>query len=179
MVGVHRDSSASPISYTGRIREGHFGLYQNIYRDKERKRKIAAVTQMEPYHARKMVPCFDEPEYKASWTVTVVHPNGTTAITNAKEIRVWSAPDGKKLRRHALWAAKSALHHFEEYFGINEVMPKQDLVALENFAAGAMENWGLITFRKNVLLGSYHMTYAEAMESETVVAHELTHQLQK
>uniref|UniRef100_A0A1I7XLI4 Peptidase_M1_N domain-containing protein n=1 Tax=Heterorhabditis bacteriophora TaxID=37862 RepID=A0A1I7XLI4_HETBA len=47
--------------------------------------RIAAVTQMEPTYARRMVPCFDEPEYKANWTVTVIHPTGTTALSNGFE----------------------------------------------------------------------------------------------
>lgn len=47
--------------------------------------RIAAVTQMEPMNARKMVPCFDEPSYKANWTVTVMHPKGTKAISNGIE----------------------------------------------------------------------------------------------
>lgn len=48
--------------------------------------RIAAVTKMEPYYARKMVPCFDEPSYKASWNVTVIHPKGTTALSNSIEM---------------------------------------------------------------------------------------------
>ncbi|VDM59664.1 unnamed protein product, partial [Angiostrongylus costaricensis] len=47
--------------------------------------RIAAVTQFEPIYARRMVPCFDEPHYKANWTVTVIHPKGTRAISNGIE----------------------------------------------------------------------------------------------
>jgi aminopeptidase N len=41
---------------------------------------------MEPTDARKMVPCFDEPEWKAVWKVKVIHPTGSTAISNGIEI---------------------------------------------------------------------------------------------
>ncbi|KAK6023334.1 hypothetical protein OSTOST_10884, partial [Ostertagia ostertagi] len=40
---------------------------------------------MEPSDARRMVPCLDEPEYKANWTVTMIHPKGTTAVSNGIE----------------------------------------------------------------------------------------------
>ncbi|KAK6750986.1 hypothetical protein RB195_002763 [Necator americanus] len=179
--------------------------------------KIAAVTQFEPAHARKMVPCFDEPEYKAVWNVTVIHPNGTAAISNGLEmsetmepngrwkvtkfhstpmmssyllaifvsefhfsetytkrgtrIRVWANPDVKKEPMgNALKAAVACYNLFEEYFGINDVVVKQDLVAVQDFYAGAMENWGLMTFRDEYLL---HWRLEEVM---IFVAHELAHQ---
>ncbi|VDM72162.1 unnamed protein product [Strongylus vulgaris] len=50
--------------------------------------KIAAVTQFEPADARKMVPCFDEPEFKAVWNVTLIHPAETRAIANTIEMDV-------------------------------------------------------------------------------------------
>lgn len=45
-----------------------------------------AITQMEPARARYMVPCFDEPEFKAVWKLQIIHPSGTTAISNGMEI---------------------------------------------------------------------------------------------
>ncbi|ETN73463.1 hypothetical protein NECAME_18318, partial [Necator americanus] len=87
-----------------------------------------------------MVPCFDEPEYKAVWNVTVIHPNGTAAISNGLEmsetietytkrgtrIRVWSGPlITKKRMGNALKAAVACYNLFEEYFGINDVVVKQ------------------------------------------------------
>jgi aminopeptidase N len=41
---------------------------------------------MEPTDARRMVPCFDEPEFKAVWRLKIIHPVGSSAVSNAKEI---------------------------------------------------------------------------------------------
>ncbi|CAJ0606589.1 unnamed protein product [Cylicocyclus nassatus] len=224
------------VSYTARVLNGTYGLYQNLYVSNN-KIKIAAVTKMEPTSARKLVPCFDEPDFKAVWKVTIVHPVGTTAIANAMEldvsnepggewkksafkptpimssyllavfvseftyneartnrgvrVRLWSAPGSESQRDYGLKVATTALSTFEKYFGLNEVMLKQDLVALENFGSGAMENWGLITFRRKYLLdlavpnasltseeqSSFLLNkYNRHMDIESVVTHELTHQ---
>ncbi|KJH50337.1 peptidase family M1 [Dictyocaulus viviparus] len=74
------------ISYVGPIGDKLGGFYQSTYNGPDGKTKIAAITQFEPTDARLMVPCFDEPQYKANWTVTVIHPTGTKAISNCIEI---------------------------------------------------------------------------------------------
>jgi len=73
--------------------------------------------------------------------------------------------------------AKRAIEFFEGYFGIDYPLPKADHVALPDFSAGAMENWGLITYRERVLLA-----YPEDSSQSTremialVIAHETSHQ---
>ena len=47
---------------------------------------------------------------------------------------------------------KKLLQSYEKYFGIKYPLPKLDLIAVPDFAAGAMENWGAITFRETILL---------------------------
>ncbi|KJH45142.1 peptidase family M1 [Dictyocaulus viviparus] len=75
------------MEYTGLISRSLDGLYQTSYTGKDGRPKIAAVTQFQPaYAARLMVSCFDEPLFKANWTVTVIHPNGTSALSNGIEI---------------------------------------------------------------------------------------------
>ncbi|EPB75892.1 hypothetical protein ANCCEY_04997 [Ancylostoma ceylanicum] len=56
---------------------------------------MAAVSHCEPMEARRIVPCFDEPKYKAVWNVTIIHPNGTKAIANAMELSETTEPNGK------------------------------------------------------------------------------------
>jgi aminopeptidase N len=48
--------------------------------------RYAAGTQSHPTYARRIAPCFDEPEYKAVWKLQIIHPVGTTAIANGIEI---------------------------------------------------------------------------------------------
>ncbi|KAK6052870.1 peptidase family M1 [Cooperia oncophora] len=74
------------VNYTGLISNTLGGLYQATYTTANGTTKIAAVSQMEPTDARRMVPCLDEPSFKANWTVTVIHPKGTKAASNGIEI---------------------------------------------------------------------------------------------
>ncbi|KAK6023767.1 hypothetical protein OSTOST_10436 [Ostertagia ostertagi] len=73
------------VIYTGLISNTLGGLYQATYTHTDGTTKIAAASQMEPTDARRMVPCLDEPNYKANWTVTVIHPKGTRAVSNGIE----------------------------------------------------------------------------------------------
>uniref|UniRef100_A0AC34R3K1 Aminopeptidase N-like N-terminal domain-containing protein n=1 Tax=Panagrolaimus sp. JU765 TaxID=591449 RepID=A0AC34R3K1_9BILA len=72
--------------YSGNIRRQLAGLYLTTYRGSNGQDSYAAVTQMAPADARKMVPCFDEPEFKAVWKIKVHHPKGTRAASNAIEV---------------------------------------------------------------------------------------------
>ncbi|PIO62319.1 peptidase family M1, partial [Teladorsagia circumcincta] len=74
------------VVYSGLISDTLGGLYQATYKDTDGTAKIVAVSQMEPTDARRMVPCFDEPSFKANWAVTIIHPRGTKAASNGIEI---------------------------------------------------------------------------------------------
>ena len=67
-------------------------------------------------------------------------------------IRACATPDKVELTKFALEAAKWDLHYYDKYFGIKYPMAKLDLVAIPDFEAGAMENFGCITFRETELL---------------------------
>jgi aminopeptidase N len=60
---------------------------------------------------------------------------------------VWTRRDAIKQADYALQVGPAILKYFEQYFQIPFPLPKIDMVALPDFAAGAMENWGLITYR--------------------------------
>ena len=78
-----------------------------------------------------------------------------------------------------LFAAKIAekvLNYFETYFNANYPLPKLDLVAIPDFAPGAMENWGLITFRTSALLRKPTTQLEASKRVGYVVAHEIAHQ---
>jgi puromycin-sensitive aminopeptidase len=65
------------IAWTGGIRESLRGLYRSL-RGEER----YAATQFEAADARRAFPCFDEPEFKARFTLELIHPAGNAAIAN-------------------------------------------------------------------------------------------------
>ncbi len=72
---------------------------------------------------------------------------------------------------------KKCLDFYQEYFNINYPLEKCDLVAIPDFASGAMENWGLITFREHALLYNPKISSIQSKEYvANVIAHELTHQ---
>ncbi|MBC7581443.1 M1 family metallopeptidase [Aeromicrobium sp.] len=77
----------------------------------------------------------------------------------------------------ALDVAKGSIEFFEDYFGVDYPLAKADHVALPDFSSGAMENWGLITYRERVLLAYPGETSQSIKEViATVVAHETSHQ---
>ncbi len=77
----------------------------------------------------------------------------------------------------ALDAATRSIEYFEDYFGVPYPLSKADHVALPDFSSGAMENWGLVTYRERVLLDYPGQTSQSTREYiALVVAHETSHQ---
>ncbi len=77
----------------------------------------------------------------------------------------------------ALDVAKRSVEFFEDYFGMPYPLTKLDHVALPDFSSGAMENWGLITYRERVLLAYPGQTAQSTFEQiALVIAHETSHQ---
>lgn len=72
---------------------------------------------------------------------------------------------------------RKALQYCEDYYGVAYPLPKMDLIAVPDFAFGAMENWGAITFRENLLLNFPEHTSKSGVERICeVIAHEIAHQ---
>ncbi len=100
-----------------------------------------------------------------------------TITKDQKKIRVYSIMGKKEDTLFALEVARKTLEFYESYFDIKYPLSKCDFIAIPDFASGAMENWGCITFREQALLinkneSSLYMKQYVA----NVIAHELTHQ---
>ncbi len=92
-------------------------------------------------------------------------------------VRTYATPDNVKLTDFALETSVRCLEYYEDYFDIPYPLEKCDMVALPDFAAGAMENWGLITYREQALLVDPKHTSLNAKQYVAmVIAHELAHQ---
>lgn len=92
-------------------------------------------------------------------------------------VRAFSRPDAIDDVDHALKTTAKMLDYFENYFGIPYPLTKLDLVALPDFSHGAMENWGLITFKETTML--YNPETNSRFDKQTVsmiVGHEVAHQ---
>ncbi|KAK7892008.1 hypothetical protein WMY93_023971 [Mugilogobius chulae] len=123
-------------SFSGELADDLAGFYRSEYEEDGHK-KVVATSQMHPTHARKTFPCFDEPSLKAVFNITLIHPQGTVALSNGKEI---------------------------------------DQIALPDFYFGAMENWGLVTYREtNLLYDPAGSSNRNKETTVTIIAHELAH----
>ena len=71
---------------------------------------------------------------------------------NGTLMRVWTTKGNESQGEFALNTSIKMLDHFNHYFGITYPLPKLDHIAIPDFAAGAMENWGAITYRETALL---------------------------
>ena len=92
-------------------------------------------------------------------------------------VRVFTTPGKTHQARFALECAVKVISFFNEYFDIPYPMPVLDLIAIPDFAAGAMENWGAITYRETALLvDPEHSSTMNKQWVALVIAHELAHQ---
>ncbi|HVS39951.1 MAG TPA: M1 family metallopeptidase [Gemmataceae bacterium] len=98
------------------------------------------------------------------------------AMVGAAPLRVWCVPGKERLTRFGRDIGAFSLGYFEEYYGRKYPGDKLDLIAIPDFAAGAMENLGAITFRETALLvDEATATHAERERVADVVAHENAH----
>jgi puromycin-sensitive aminopeptidase len=92
-------------------------------------------------------------------------------------VRAFATPENVAFTDFALEVAVKCLEFYNDYFGIAYPLPKCDMVALPDFASGAMENWGLVTYREQCMLVDPQNTSLPTKQYVAmVVAHELAHQ---
>jgi len=102
------------------------------------------------------------------------HISATTSY--GIQIRVFTPLHKESHGTFALNVATSILSYFSDFFSVGFPLPKLDLIAIPDFAAGAMENWGLITFRETALLVDPNSPSVSVKQRVAyVVSHELAH----
>ena len=206
--------------FRGTLNDQLHGFYRSTFKDEAGVEHTIATTQMESTDARRAFPCWDEPEFKASFGITLKVPEDQFAMSNGAEISnevfggvrtvsfadtmVMSTylvafivgpfeatdpvdvngtplriiyPRGKgHLTEYSLEAGEHALRFFENYYGIPYPGDKLDMVAVPDFAFGAMENLGAITYREVLLLlDRDRATEPELLRVADVIAHEIAH----
>ena len=93
------------------------------------------------------------------------------------KIRIVTTKGNKNKGKLSLDFTKKFLGEYEKYFGIKYPLPKLDMIAIPDFAAGAMENWGAITFREAILLFDTKTSSTRTKQYiAEVISHELAHQ---
>jgi puromycin-sensitive aminopeptidase len=209
------------LEFRGTLNDKLKGFYRSTFVDAGGVERVIGTTQMEPADARLAFPCWDEPDFKAVFAVTLVVDDDLMALSNGGEVERTPAGDGRvavrfadtipmstylvafvvgpleatevvdvdgvalrvvhvpgkaALTPFALEVGSFCLRLFADYYEIPYPGDKCDLIALPDFAAGAMENLGAITFREAVLLiDPAESTQGELQRVADVVAHELAH----
>ena len=209
------------IAFSGVLNDHLRGFYRSKFRTPDGEEQAIATTQFEATDARRAFPCWDEPDFKAIFEVTLEVPEGSIGMSNGPVVSVEKADDGwsrykfaetmpmstylvafivgpfelteavevdgvpirvatvpgkQGLTRFALDAAAHSLRFLSGYFSIAYPESKLDHVAIPDFAFGAMENLGLVTYRETALLvDSSHAAQTELARVASVIAHETAH----
>lgn len=122
---------------------------------------------------------FEKSNVKMStYLVAFIVANFTAVSSNSSGtmVSVYSVPEKKEQTSFALATASQLLQFYNTFLEIDYPLKKLDLVAIPDFLAGAMENWGLITFRETTLLLDSSSSSLEKRVVASVIAHELAHQ---
>jgi len=91
--------------------------------------------------------------------------------------RIMCCPGSISKMTYALTCCIKSLEFYNDFFGIPYPLPKVDMIAIPDFSAGAMENWGLVTYREVALLCDEKKVSAiQKQRICTVITHELAHQ---
>jgi aminopeptidase N len=212
------------------------GFYRSSYKSLDDEDRIMATTQFEATDARRAFPCWDEPSFKATYSVTlhvpVISGRSIVALSNTPTESLTETLDGSannsannsaKTKVYTfsktplmstyllafvvgefdaishtstttkiatsvltmpgkghqgafcLTTASAALDFLNDYYGVDYPLTKSDLVAIPDFAAGAMENWGLVTYREAKILTDKGTSLSMKKGIARTVCHELAH----
>ena len=139
----------------------------------------ARVTGESPAGAGKKAVAFADTIHMSTYLVAFVvgELEATLPVmVGATPLRVWCVPGKRHLARFALDVGAFTLDFFERYYGLPYPGDKLDMLAIPDFAAGAMENLGAITYRETALLvDEGAASHAERERVADVVAHEIAH----
>ncbi|MFQ5522311.1 MAG: M1 family metallopeptidase [Acidimicrobiia bacterium] len=220
--GLEPGSHRLLIEHTGTINDQLRGLYKSVYVDAGGNQHLIATSQCQATDARRIFPCWDEPDFKATFQTTLVVAEGLEAYSNARELERTARDSGRVEFRFArtmkmspyllafivgpfeatepvevrgtpiriivprgnlamtdvaLKNARFCFEYLTDYYGIPYPGDKLDHIAIPDFAAGAMENVGLITYRDAYLIiDRKRASQTELQRSVDVIAHEIAHQ---
>ncbi len=131
-------------------------------------------------HGDKIVSTFETTPKMSTYLLAFAYGNMSYLESKTKDgviVRTYATPDNVAFTQFALDTAVKTLEFYNEYFDIPYPLEKCDMVALPDFASGAMENWGLITYREQTLLvDPANTSLGTKQYVAMVVAHELAHQ---
>ncbi|XP_055851073.1 aminopeptidase N-like isoform X2 [Episyrphus balteatus] len=98
-------------------------------------------------------------------------------LKNDVLFRTWSRSDAISQVSYAAEVGPRVLEYYEDIFDIKFPLPKVDEIAIPDFSSGAMENWGLVTYRETALLYERNVSSASSKHRiASVISHELAHQ---
>ena len=219
------------ITFSGILNDKLRGWYRSTYVDADGVEQVIATTQMQATDCRRAFPCFDEPDFKAVFDITLIIEPHLLAVSNGPEVdraehagdgpakvavrfaetmpmstylvafvvgplsatepvmvprqgdpgnpiplRIIHVPGKGNLTDFGLDVGAYSLTWYQDFYGIPYPTEKCDMLALPDFAAGAMENLGCITFRESLLLADPNTaTQIELQTLADVVAHEIAH----
>ncbi|XP_066429926.1 glutamyl aminopeptidase [Eleutherodactylus coqui] len=215
------DSYRLTLQFAGQLNGTLVGFYRTTYQENGETKSIAA-TDHEPTDARKSFPCFDEPNKKATYNISITHKKEYNALSNMPvenihddgsgwvrtyfyksvpmstylvafavhqftyverfsnrniPLRIYVQPQQNETAVYAADTTKVVFDFFEQYFNMDYSLPKYDQIAIPDFGTGAMENWGLVTYREaNLLYDPNESATVNKQRVAAVIAHELTHQ---
>jgi aminopeptidase N len=129
----------------------------------------------------KLVTTFETTPKMSTYLLAFVYGDLQTKSATTKDgitTSIWATKAHKpESLDHAVDISKRALEFFNEYYGVPYPLAKSDHVAVPDFAVGAMENWGLITYRESCLLLDPESASQSSREwIATIMSHELSHQ---